>query len=543
MSQFEQVPKMSNKKNVQGVGSHVNQSDSVHILSLDVGTTTIRAHVYNSEVKIVGTGSRKIQLLYPHPGWVEMDEELIWQQAQDVIKDAIAEAGLTAIDISCIGITTQRNTFITWDKETGKTFHRFITWQDLRACDYVKKWNDSYTMKAFNGGSKMLYYMTRKARFLAASALRFKSAQVTMRLKWMIDNNESLRKRLAEKQVMFANIDTYLLWQLTGHKIWATDYSCASTTGLYDPYQMEWSTVVSGVVGVPLHILPPIKDTSGFFGECVPDLFGAPIPITAIVADQQGAMFGQCCFNVGDVKCTMGTGTFIDCNTGNKPHTSVAGLYPLIGWKMGDECIYLSEGYASDTGRCLEWARSVGLFEKVEETEQIATSLGDSGGVYFVPAFSGLQMPVNDDKASSLMIGLTLETTREYMIRAILDSLCYRFELLYETVLRETNTPLSPLIKCDGGVCNNGFLVQMVSNLTGRKIDRPRHMDMTSLGAAFLAGLAIGIWKDKSELISIRKTEKLFEPQPDQMNEVKGFYREWLKALERSKEWYATGKS
>lgn len=534
---------MAYRKKVTGSGSGDHVASTDYILSLDVGTTTIRAHVYDGSVKIKGTGSRKIQLLYPKPGWVEMDEELIWQQTQDVIKDAIADAGLTAKDIRCMGITTQRNTFITWDKETGKTFHRFVTWQDLRSCDYVKKWNDSYSMRALNGGSKFLYYLTRKKRYLAASALRFKSAQVTMRLKWMLDNNEELRKRVDEKQVMFANIDTYLLWHLTGHKVYATDYSCASVTGIYDPYQMEWSSIVSGIVGIPLHIMPPIKDTSGHFGECVSELFGAPIPITAIVADQQGAMFGQCCFDVGDVKCTMGTGTFIDCNTGSKPHASIAGLYPLIGWKIGNECVYVSEGYASDTGRCFEWARSVGLFENVEDTEQIATSLSDSGGVYFVPAFSGLQMPVNDDKASSLMIGLTLETTREYMIRAILDSLCYRFELLYETVLKETDTPLSQLIKCDGGVCNNGFLVQMVSNLTGRKIDRPHHMDMTSLGAAFLAGLAVGIWKDKKELISIRKTERLFEPQSDQKEKVKEFYGEWLKAVERSKGWYNTGKS
>jgi putative glycerol kinase 5 len=526
-----------------GASGDVGMAAAEYVLALDVGTTTIRAHVYDKKTVIRGTGSRKIQLLYPNPGWVEMDENVLWQQAQDVIKDAIANAGLTPNDIRCMGITTQRNTFIMWDRETGQPFHRFIVWQDLRASDYVKQWNDSYSIKALNCGGRLLYTLSRKKRFLAAAVLRFKSAQVVMRLKWQIDHDEKLRQRVAERQVMFGCLDTWLLWQLTGHKVYATDYSNASVTTIFDPFLMEWSTVVSKIVGIPLHILPPVKDTSGLFGECVPELFGAAIPITAIVADQQGAMFGQCAFNVGDVKCTMGTGTFIDCNTGNKPHASISGLYPLIAWKIGDEVTFVAEGFASDTGRCIDWASSIGLFNNVTELEQLAASTANSDGVYFVPAFSGLQMPVNDDKASSLMIGLSLETTKAHIVRAVLESLAFRFELLYETVLNETKTSLSKTIKCDGGVCNNNFVVQLISNLTGCTIDRPEHMDMTSLGAAFLAGLAVGVWKNKEELVTIRKTQHLFSPDQEKLETAQDNYKEWLRALDRSREWYSIARS
>ncbi|KAL8595594.1 hypothetical protein ACOMHN_025631 [Nucella lapillus] len=314
---------------------------------------------------------------------------------------------------------------------------------------------------------------------------------------------------------------------------------------------MEWSPVISGLVNIPMSILPEIRDTSGDFGETHPDIFGASIPIRSVVADQQSAMFGQCCFRVadqqsamfgqccfgvGDIKCTLGTGTFVDINTGSKPHASMTGLYPLVAWKIGQEVTFMAEGLSADTGNVLEWARRIGLFEDVSETSSMAASVKDSGGVCFVPAFSGIQQPINDDSTATSLIGVTLATTKSHIVRAMLDSMAFRFKALYETIISETNIPLASL-RVDGGVSNNDFLMQLMSDMIHKPIDRSAHSDMTSLGAAFLSGLASGVWQSKEELLAMRKSNKVFKPQPT-WDSIRGSFHLWEKALSRSRSWY-----
>lgn len=509
-----------------------------HVLALDIGTTTIRCYVYDRDMLVKGSASRKVELLHPAPGYVEMDPDTLWAQIKEVIREALDVAGAKDNDVTCLGITVQRNTFINWDRDTGEPFHRFITWQDLRASELVKSWNESYTMKGFSASTKVLHTVTRKKRFLSASVLRFKSAQVTMRLKWVLENNEKLREEAKKGNVQFGTLDTWLLWKLTDGKEIATEYSSASATGIYDAFNLEWSPVVCGLVGLPKDIFPPIKDTSTLFGTCSAELFGSPIPITAMVADQQGAMFGQGCFNEGDINLTMGTGTFIDSHTGNKPHASVAGLYPLIGWKIGEEVVFIAEGMASDTGRCVEWLKELGIFEDVSETSDLAESVPDSNGTYFIPAFSGLQTPINDDKACASIIGIKPNTSKEHIVRAVLESLAFRSKLLFDTVLDETKTELKTSMRVDGGVCNNDFLMQLTADLLGVSLDRPSDLDMASVGAAFLAGLAVGIWKSKEELIKLRKGAKIFEPQPNRLQDYKGTLAEWERAMKRTLGWY-----
>lgn len=337
---------------------------------------------------------------------------------------------------------------------------------------------------------------------------------------------------------MFGCMETWLLWKLTGGAVHATDYSCASSTGLFDPFQIEWSSIVCNLVNIPMSIFPEIKPTSGIFGHTDTAVLGAEIPITCLVGDQSASTFGECCFDIGDIKCTMGTGMFIDLNTGNKPHASVAGLYPVIGWKIGDnDIVYLAEGIASDIGITLTWAQTLDLFEDVSDTDNIANSVPDTNGAYFVPAFSGLQAPINDDKACTSLIGLTPKTTKAHIVRAVLESIGFRFKLLYETVLEETKIPLSH-IRVDGGVSNNNFIVQLMADLTNQPIDRSKQTDnMTSLGTAFLAGLAMGVWKDEEELRQIRETEREFEPQPS-WSRYKHVFHQWERAVARSRQWY-----
>jgi len=515
----------------------VKTSPEPFVVAVDIGSTSLRSHIYNRQGVIKGTSSKKIETLYPEPGWCELDPQLLYQQTVDCVAESVKAAGIKISDVTCLGISVQRNTFLTWDSETGKPFHNFITWQDLRARDYVKVWNDSYTLKFMNGGSKFLHAFTRKKRFLSASVLKFMSPQVTLRLLWVLDNVPKLREKASEGLVMFGCIETWLLWKLTGGNVHATDFSCASGTGLFDPFQIEWSTIVCGLVNIPMSIFPEVKPTSGLFGHTDEAILGSAIPITCLVGDQSAAMFGECCFEVGDIKCTLGTGMFVDLNTGSKPHASVAGLYPLIGWKIDDEITYLAEGQASDIGAAINWAQRIGYFEDVRETSDIAKSVKDTDGVYFVPAFSGLQAPINDDKAGTLMIGMQPSTTKAHIVRALLESIAFRFKLLYETVLTETKIPLSH-IRVDGGVSNNNFLTQLMADLTNQVINRSKQTDtMTSLGAAYFAGLAIGVWKNKEELLKIRQTDREFEPGQSWAYYKTVFHR-WERAVNRSKLWY-----
>ncbi|KAK7945351.1 hypothetical protein WMY93_001079 [Mugilogobius chulae] len=448
-----------------------------YILSVDVGTTSIRCHVYDKEAKVEG----------PAPL-----------------------------------------------RRTGIPFHNFITWQDRRAAELAKSWNRSCTMKAVHGVMKVLYFLSRQKRCMAASLIVFSHQHVTLRLVWVLDHYKQIRQAVSEGNCCFGTIDTWLLFKLTKGHVHATDYSNASATGFFDTYQMCWSEFLCSMVSLPLSILPTVENTNHDFGSTDISIFGEPIPIRSLMADQQAAMFGECCFDVGDVKITMGTGTFMDIHTGCKPHTSIAGLYPLVGWKFGAEVVYLAEGNAADTGTAIKWAQELNLFEDVKETSDLADSVPDSDGVCFVPSFSGLQAPMNDPKACASFMGLKPSTTKCHLVRAILESIVFRNKQLYETMLRETQIPVTK-IRVDGGVSSNDFVMQLTADLFGRKVARPDHCEMSCLGAAYVAGLAVGFWKSKEELKKLQSTDKVFLPQrPRKDQDYHSLLHSWERALKRS---------
>uniref|UniRef100_A0A8C5B328 Glycerol kinase 5 n=1 Tax=Gadus morhua TaxID=8049 RepID=A0A8C5B328_GADMO len=453
------------------------------ILSVDVGTTTIRCNVFDKGAKIRGTCSSKVVLLYPEPGLVELDPEELFNGFIAVVKGAVQDAGVKMSQIVSLGIATQRGTFTTWDRTTGRPFHNFISYQDLRAIDSVTSWNGSYTMKAVQGAMTLLYLVSRQKRFLAASVLVFSPQQVTFRLLWALTHYTQLRQAVAEDTCCFGTIDTWLLFKLTKGEVHATDYSNASSTGMFDPYQ---------------------------------------------IADQQAAMYGECCFDVGNVNITMGTGAFVDINTGSKPHTSAAGLYPVVGWKIGEEVVYLAEGNAADTGTAIKWAQGLELFSDVQETSAMAYSVADSDGVCFVPSFSGLQAPLNDPTACASFMGLTPSTNKCHLVRAILESVAF---------------------SVDGGVCTNDFVMQLTTDLIGQKLARPVHHEISCRGAAFVAGLGVGFWKDKEELKRLHTADQMFVPRQAAQSgtelgvvsaEYEAVLRSWEKALQRSMGWYSS---
>ncbi|XP_020826613.1 glycerol kinase 5 isoform X2 [Phascolarctos cinereus] len=436
-----------------------------------------------------------------------------------------------------LGISTQRATFITWNKKTGNHFHNFISWQDLRATELMKSWNNSILLKLIRNSCKMLHLFTRSRRLLGISLFTFTTQQVGLRLAWVLQNLIEVRKAAAEENCCFGTIDTWLLHKLTKGSAYATDFSNASTTGIFDPYQMCWSGILTSLLSIPISVLPPVKDTSHNFGSVDKEILGASIPIVALVADQQAAMFGECCFQRGDVKFTMGTGTFLDINTGTNVQQTIGGFYPLIGWKIGPEVVCLAEGNAADTGTAIKWAQNLNLFVDADETEKMAKSLPDSEGVCFVPSFSGLQVPLNDPCACASFMGLKSSTTKYHLVRAILESIAFRNKQLYEMMQKEIAIPVTT-VRADGGVCKNSFIMQMTSDLINEKIDRPAQIDMSCLGAASLAGLAVGFWTNKEELKRLRESERIFEPQR-KWKEYEASMENWVKAVKRSMNWYS----
>uniref|UniRef100_A0A2K5DJ14 Glycerol kinase 5 n=1 Tax=Aotus nancymaae TaxID=37293 RepID=A0A2K5DJ14_AOTNA len=437
------------------------------VLGLDVGSSVIRCHVYDRAARVCGSSAQKVESLYPQTGWVEIDPDVLWIQFVTVIKEAVKAAGIQMSQIVGLGISTQRATFITWNKKTGNHFHNFISWQDLRAVELVKSWNNSLIMK-------VIFF------FCDLDIIVF---------------------------FLLFLIDEYILYNIIG-LIYVNMYILM----ICFYAQMCWSGIITSLISIPLSLLPPVRDTSHNFGSVDEEIFGVPIPIVALVADQQSAMFGECCFQTGDVKLTMGTGTFLDINTGNSPQQTIGGFYPLIGWKIGQEVVCLAESNAGDTGTAIKWAQQLDLFTDAAETEKMAKSLEDSEGVCFVPSFSGLQVFFFKSMA---ITDIFLPHPNLYIYHSV--TLKFEAEKL-----------------CSDG---NSFIMQMTSDLINENIDRPADIDMSCLGAASLAGLAVGFWTDKEELKKLRQSEVVFKPQK-KCQEYETSMENWAKAVKRSMNWY-----
>eukprot|EP01132_Coremiostelium_polycephalum_P010653 gene10653-13050_t len=514
-------------------------SSSKYILAIDVGTTNIRAIVFDEYLNIISKSIQSIPLIIDSnkPGHIEQCPIQLWESCKYVVREAISLSPVAnAPDhILSLGISNQRSSFLTWRKDTGKPIHNLITWQDTRSGDLCRQANNSAAVKGIHGATRFVHLFTGKPRYLAASNLDFSTAHSSTRLAWVLENIPEAKQAAKEEQMLFGTIDTWLLWNLTGGKEHATDYSNISTTGLYDPFEMAFNKVVFYLFNIPYHIMPKICDTSYHFGNCLPELFGAPIPITAMCGDQQSAMFGECCFSEGDTKLTIGTGCFVDINTGSQAKASRYGMYPLIGWKIKNDVCFVMEGKGMAAGTAVDWAQSFGMFKDPGETTDMANSVPHSQGVVFVPAFAGLAPPQNDPKARGLIIGMTPSTKREHVVRALLESFGYRCKEIIDSILADAYTPIKRVV-ADGGVCQNDFVMQFTSDQIGYRIDRAAHPEMTAAGVCMLAGLNIGIWNSKDDLIKLRKSSKLFDPKMNKETKKK-LFRRWQRAVRRSMNW------
>lgn len=498
-------------------------SASGYILALDLGTTGNRAFLFDSSGKCVGQAYKELTQYYPQPGWLEHDPQEIWQATCWVMEAAIQAAAIQPSQIVAIGLTVQRETCLLWDKTTGKPLHNAIVWQDRRTaahCNQLR--NQGHTQKIYDRTGLILdaYFSATKLAWL---------------LKHTVMDGTDLNTILA------GTIDTWVLWNLTGRKVHATDDSNASRTMLFNLESRQWDATLLDLFEIPSHLLPKVQPSLGQFGVTDAALLGVEIPITAILGDQQAALFGHGCDRPGLVKCTYGTGCFLVAHTGSTIVRSENQLISTVAWTQADRAGTTIGGYALEgsmftTGACIQWLRDgIQLISKADETEAIARQVPDNGGVYFVPALSGLGAPHWDMAARGTFFGITGGTQRSHLVRAVLESIAYQVKEVVQAVDQCSSTPIQRL-KVDGGACENDFLMQLQADVLGIEIERPQLRDRTVQGAAFAAGLAAGFWSDYNALLGGQLIDRVFQPGAGAAQALTSFAT-WQKAVQRSKHW------
>ena len=489
-----------------------------YILALDEGTTSARAIVFDKESRILGLGQHGFPQIYPQPGWVEHDPEEIWRAQMKAIKDAIKGAHLEPSKIAAIGVTNQRETTILWDKSSGKPVYNAIVWQCRRTADMVEDLKKNYgeLFKLKTGLIPDSYFSGPK-------------------IKWLLNNIPKLREKASKGEILFGTIDSFLIWKLTGGKKHVIDYSNASRTMIFNIHRLNWDDELLEILGIPESMLPEPVPSSCVYGYTDPHVFGANVPVSGDIGDQQAALFGQAAFREGMVKCTYGTGSFLLMNIGNKPRRSEK-LLTTIAWSIDKDVTYALEGSVFIAGAAIQWLKeALGLISDVSETERLASSIKGNEGVFFVPAFVGLGAPHWDQYARGLIIGLTRGTGRAHLVRATLEAIAYLTRDVLEEMKRDAGIDVREL-RVDGGASRNDFLMQLQADILGLKVVRPLISETTSLGAAYLAGLAVGYWSSLSEIASMWKAEKTFEPKI-RADERDRLYKVWRRAVERALGW------
>lgn len=492
-----------------------------YVMALDQGTTSCRAILFDKDSKIIGVTQKEFAQIYPKAGWVEHDAEEIWSTQYGVIAELFAKTGIKVDEIASIGITNQRETTVVWDKNTGKPVYNAIVWQCRRTtaiCDDLK--------------AKGYEDMVREKTGLVVDAY-FSGTKV----KWILDNVEGARAKAEKGELLFGTMDTWLIWKLTGGKVHVTDYSNASRTMMFNIRELHWDNELLKMLEVPQGMLPEVHNSSEVYGNTDAGVFlGFEIPIAGVAGDQQAALFGQACYEPGDAKNTYGTGCFMLMNTGSKIHTSKHGLLTTIAWGINGKVEYALEGSVFIAGAAIQWLRDgLKMIDVAPDSEYFANKVKDTDGVYFVPAFVGLGAPYWDMRARGGIFGLTRGTTKYHIIRAALDSLAYQTKDVLGSMEADSGITLKSL-RVDGGAVANNLLMQFQADILGTRVDRPEIVETTALGAAYLAGLAVGFWTSKEELASRWLLDRRFEPEMEEEKRAK-LYRGWLKAVERSKDW------
>jgi glycerol kinase len=498
-----------------------------YVLAIDQGTTSTRAMLFNHDGTVAGVAQEEHEQIYPQAGWVEHDPKEIWERTQQVTGQVLRDKGISADNVAAVGITNQRETTVIWDKNTGEPVYNAIVWQDTRTQPIVSRWKEEG------------YEDEIKPKTGLVIATYFSGTKIA----WILENVEGARERAERGDLLFGNTDTWVIWNLTGgvnggsH---VTDYTNASRTMLFNLADTDWDDAILAELNIPKAMLPELRPSSDrdFYGQTTGDgALGGQVPVCGDAGDQQAALFGQACFDVGQAKNTYGTGNFLLQNTGQQVVPSKSGLLTtgFYALERGNS-YYALEGSIAITGAAVQWLRdNLKLIASADETEEIAQSVEDSGGAYFVPAFSGLFAPYWDERARGAIVGLTRYVNRAHLVRATLESMCYQSRDVAEAVEQDSGKPL-PDLRVDGGAVKNNFLMQLQADILGIPVIRPQVQETTALGAAYLAGLAVGYWSDREEMRQNWQVDRTFEPQWSEDQRESG-YAQWKKAIERTRGW------
>ncbi len=492
-------------------------SEKKYILALDQGTTSSRAIVFDHNGQICSVAQKEFTQYFPKPGWVEHDANEIWSSEASVIAEAITQIDINGLDIAAIGITNQRETTIVWDIDTEEPIYHAIVWQDRRTAEYCDK------LKA-----QGLVDKVREKTGLIIDAY-FSGTKI----KWILDNVPGARKRAEMGKLRFGNVDSWLIWRLTRGTAHVTDVTNASRTMLFNINTLQWDDDLLKLLDIPRSMMPEVKSSSEVMAHTKTTIFAHEVPIAGVAGDQQAALFGQMCTEPGSIKNTYGTGCFVMLNVGEKPVLSKNNLLTTVAWKIGDKVNYALEGSIYVGGSVVQWIRDgLGFIKSSSEIEELASTVPDSGGVYFVPALTGLAAPYWDPYARGLICGITRGTTRAHIARAALDGIAFQTYDIAKAMAKDMNAPLTEL-KVDGGASRNNLLMQFQANLLGINVVRPKITETTALGAAYLAGLAVGFWKNIDELKKQWQVERTFEPVKDSP-EIEEAKKGWADAIQRT---------
>lgn len=471
-----------------------------YIMALDLGTTSCRCIIFDKNGRICSAAQKEFTQYFPQPGWVEHDAEEIWATQTGLMYEAMSKIDITINEIAGIGITNQRETTVLWDKETGRPVHKAIVWQCRRTagyCDELKKLGMGEFFRSKTGLVLDAYFSATK-------------------LRWLLDNAAGARERAEKGELLFGTVDSWIIWKLTGGKVHVTDYSNASRTMLFNIHTLKWDEEILRVLKIPQQILPEVKPSSHVYGYTDSKLFGREVPIAGAGGDQQCALFGQTCFGRGEVKNTYGTGGFMLMNTGTAPVNSHNGLVTTIAWGVDDKVEYALEGSIFVAGAAVQWLRDeLGLIRDAAESEVLAKSVPDANGCYVVPAFVGLGAPYWDQYARGAIVGLTRGVNRNHIVRATLESIAYQVNDVLMAMQEDSGMPITSL-RVDGGACDNDFLMQFQADILNTSVVRPYCIETTAMGAAYLAGLAVGYWRSKDEILANHVIAAEFKPQMGQ---------------------------
>lgn len=493
---------------------------SKYIMALDAGTTSCRCILFNKRGELCALAQKEFTQYFPQPGWVEHDANEIWTTQLEVAQMAMVNANAAAVDIAAIGITNQRETTVVWDKSTGQPICPAIVWQCRRTseyCDSLKEKGLSETFQSKTGLMIDAYFSATK-------------------LRWILENVEGARERAERGELLFGTVETWLIWKLTGGKVHITDYSNASRTMLFNINTLQWDEDILNELGIPKCILPEVKPSSCIYGEALAQFFGAPIKISGAAGDQQSALFGQTCFKPGEAKNTYGTGCFMLMNIGEKPIFSKNGLVTTIAWGLDGKVEYALEGSIFVAGAALQWLRDeLQIITSAADSEYMAKQVDDTNGCYVVPAFTGLGAPYWDQYARGAIVGLTRGVNKYHIIRATLDSLCYQTNDVLQAMKADSGIELAAL-KVDGGASANNYLLQMQADLINAPVLRPNCVETTAMGAAYLAGLAVGYWESKEEVIKNWGIDCTFEPDIEESRRAE-LIKGWKKAVRCTYGW------